>query len=105
MELEVVWTDFSKNELKKIFDYHRENVSLIIARKIIKEIIKEIERLITRPNIGQEEELLSGDHRNFRYLVSQNYKIIYWVNLNKNRVEIFDVFDVRQNPQKIKRGK
>jgi hypothetical protein len=25
MELEVYWTDFSKKELKNIFDYYKEN--------------------------------------------------------------------------------
>jgi hypothetical protein len=28
MELEVYWTDFSKKELKNIFDYYKENASL-----------------------------------------------------------------------------
>ena len=30
---------------------------------------------------------------------------IYWINTNKNRIEITDVFDTRQNPIKIKRTK
>ena len=58
-----------------------------------------------QPKIGQEEELLEEDPKDFRYLVYKSYKIIYLVNWNENRIEVFDVFDTRQNPIKIKRGK
>ncbi len=47
MELKIYWTDFSKNELRKIFSYYKE----------------------------------------------------------KNRIEISDVFDTRQNPIKMKENK
>jgi len=55
--------------------------------------------------IGQKEELLIERKEEFRYLVFKNYKIIYWFNIVKNRVEITDVFDARQNPIKLKRQK
>ena len=58
-----------------------------------------------QPKIGQEEELLEKDSRDFRYLIYKSYKIIYLLNLEKNRIEVFDVFDTRQNPIKIKRSK
>ena len=38
-------------------------------------------------------------------LTVKKYKIIYWFNKDKNRIEISDVFDARQNPIKIKRQK
>jgi plasmid stabilization system protein ParE len=93
MELKIKWTDFSKKELKKIFEYYKENASITVARKLKKQ-----------PTIGQEEDLLKSDSREFRYLVYKNYKIIYLVSIENNSIEIFDVFDTRQNPIKIKRG-
>ena len=39
------------------------------------------------------------------YLIYKNYKIIYLVTLEKNIIEIFDVFDTRQNPVKMSRVK
>ena len=105
MELKIYWTDFSKNELKEIFEYHKEEASLIVARNLVLGITKEASKLKKQPTIGQEEELLDKDPRGFRYLVFKNYKIIYWINAEKNRIEIFDVFDTRQNPIKIKRVK
>lgn len=105
MELEIYWTDFSKKQLKNIFDYYKEEASLNVARKLVLGITKEAAKLKKHPTIGQEEELLDKDSRDFRYLVFKSYKIIYWVNLDKNRIEVFDIFDTRQSPIKIKRGK
>ena len=105
MELEIYWTDFSKKELKNIFDYYKEKASLNVARNLVIGITKETTKLRKQPTIGQEEELLEKDSRGFLYLVFKSYKIIYLVNLEKNRIEVFDVFDTRQSPVKMKRGK
>ncbi len=40
--------------------------------------------------------------REFRYLIYQNYKIIYYINQTTNQVIVANVFDTRQNPDKIK---
>lgn len=104
MELKIYWTEFAKAELQNIFDYYKEKASLNIAKKLVTSISKEVLKLTNHPNIGQHEELLLDRPENFRYFVHKNYKIIYWVNLDKNRVEIVDVFDARQNPEKIKRS-
>jgi plasmid stabilization system protein ParE len=105
MELEIYWTDFSKKELKNIFIYYKEKASLNVAKTLVIGITTEVKKLKKQPIIGQKEELLESDPRDFRYLVSTNYKIIYWINLEKNRIEIFDVFDTRQSPIKMKRTK
>ncbi|NHM07986.1 type II toxin-antitoxin system RelE/ParE family toxin [Flavobacterium sp. CYK-4] len=105
MELKIYWTDFSKKELKKIFNYYKEKASLNVAKNLVLGITKEAVKLKKQPTIGQEEELLESDSRDFRYLVYKSYKIIYWINTAKNIIEIFDVFDTRQNPKKIQRNK
>jgi len=101
MELRIKWTDFSKKELKSIFEYYKEKASVNVAKKLVSGIAKETLKLKKHPKIGQEEDLLKNDPREFRYLVYKNYKIIYLVILEKNRIEIFDVFDTRQNPVKM----
>lgn len=35
MELDIFWTEFAKDKLHQIFDYHREKASLNVARKLI----------------------------------------------------------------------
>lgn len=72
-----------------------------MAQKLILSIIHSTDGLEMQPAMGQIEDNLLHRKLNHRYLVHKNYKIIYWINLNKKRVEIVHVFDTRQNPQKI----
>ena len=104
MELTVFWTSFSKNELRKIFRYYKEKAGIRIAKSIVLELLFESSKLTSHPEIGQKEEFLITRKEEFRYLVVKNYKIIYWVNVQKNQVEIVDIFDTRQNPIKMKRN-
>lgn len=104
MELNLFWTDFAKYELQKIFKYLKEKASLRVARNETKKIVKATYRLKSQPEIGQVEQLLVDREQEFRYLVHQTYKIIYWLNREKNQVEIVDVFDTQQYPAKIQRS-
>jgi len=101
MEIAVFWTNFAKNELRKIFDYHKNTVSLKIALQISRQIIAKTTLLGKYPEIGVIEELLINRPQKFRFIVSTNYKIIYWINIEKNRIEVVDVFDTRQNPNSL----
>jgi plasmid stabilization system protein ParE len=101
MELKIFWTDFSQKELEKVYEYYREKAGVKIAKKLIIGIYNATLKLKNQPKIGQVEELLKHRKEEFRYLVHKNYKIIYWINNEKNQIEINDVFDTRQNPEKI----
>ena len=101
--MKIFWTDFSKSELRRIFSYNKEIASLKIARKLITGITKEVSTMQSQPKIGQREEHLVDREQEFRYFVFKNYKVIYWHNIKKNRIEITYVFDTRQNPVKIHR--
>lgn len=103
--MKIFWTAFAKRELRNIFDYYKIKASPKIAKKLVIEIVEKTNALDFQNKIGQKEELLSDRKENFRYLVSNNYKIIYWINKEKNRIEIVDIFDTRQNPLKIEREK
>ena len=81
--------------------YYSEKASLRVARNLIDEIIIASMELSKNPFVGQKESLLTSRVQEFRYLVCKNYKLIYWVNQEKRRIEIVNVFDCRQNPQKI----
>ncbi len=105
MEITIFWTDFSKIELQKIFSYYKENANLKVAKKLVLGIVDKTTILKTHPNIGTKEELLKARKEGFRYLLFKNYKIIYWLNIAQNRIEIADVFDTRQNPVKMKNVK
>jgi len=101
MELTVYWSRLAEEKLEDIFYYYKQKAGIKIAGNIIRGIIDRTEGLEHHPEIGAKEELLLERIQDFRYLIYTNYKIIYWLNQAKNRIEIVNVFDTRQNPSKI----
>ena len=105
MTLKIIWSEFAEFQLDEIYEYYEKKASPKIAKKLIKEIVDEPKKLITAPQIGQEEELLKDREIQYRYLVYKNYKLIYSVDRENGFIKISDVFDTRQNPPKLKRTK
>jgi toxin ParE1/3/4 len=104
MELTIFWSHFAQNKLKDIFNYYKIKVSNTVAEKIVNQIVDATINLNFNPKQGQIEELLKEREQEFRYLVIDNYKVIYYINEEKNRIVIANVFDTRQNPVKIIRN-
>ncbi len=105
MKLEIIWSEFAESQLDEIFEYYKEEASISIAKKLLKEIINEPEKLINSPLIGQVEELLKERSIEYRYLVFKNYKLIYSIDTKNEFIKIADIFDTRQYPEKLKRTK
>ena len=105
MELKVYWTDFAKMELQLIYEFLKTNATIVVAKNTINDITNEVKLLSNHPYLGKVEDLLLDRSRVFRVLISKDYKVIYWINTNKNQIEIWDVFNCKQNPVKIKRTK
>jgi len=103
MALIVYWTQIAEDKLDDIFYYYKLKVSLNVAQNLVNGIVDTTIDLNKNPQIGQREVLLKDRFQEFRYLIYKNYKIIYWINENKNRIEIVNVFDCRQNPIMIER--
>ena len=103
MEVKVLWSDTSLNQLQGIFDYYSIKASLAVAKKIIKNIVNKSILLESNPLLGAKEPLLNNRPFEYRFIVESNYKIIY--RFNENVVRIVSVFDCRQNPQKVKKIK
>lgn len=101
MELEVYWLEFAENKLDDIYSYHSVKASEKVAAKLINGIVDSTIELEEHPEIGQIEITLKHRKQEFRYLVFKNYKIVYWINYEFKRIEISNVFDTRQDPQKI----
>ena len=102
MEIDVVWLQFAIDRLRHIYIYYTEKADRNTAQKIISEIVDATAILSEQPNMGVVEPLLVHHNQKFSYIIVKNYKIVYWLNVNQNRVEIANVYDVRQNPVKIK---
>lgn len=101
--MKVVWSDFASETLKDIYDYYKEVASEATARIIKENIFIATRQLINHPESGQIEETLLQLEEGHRYLVNNNYKIVY--KKVKEGVLITDIFDTRQDPIKINNPK
>jgi plasmid stabilization system protein ParE len=101
MTFEVYWTQFAEDKLTDIFEYYKYNAGIKVAQDLTNGIIDESFKLVSHPFIGQKELLLSNRIQDFRYLIFNNYKIIYWVDETNNMVLVSHIFDTRQDPDKI----
>lgn len=99
---QIIWTNFAISELKNIYLYYRMIAGEKVANKIRKSVFNVTKQLVKQPLTGAVEENLFELKQGHRYLVEGNYKIIY--RIIGNEIYITDVFDCRQNPQKLKRG-
>jgi len=97
--MKIIWSDFSADMLAEIFNYYKENTSYAVAKKIKTNIFKATKQLIKYPASGQIEESLKHLREEHRYLIENNYKIVY-KQVNEG-VLITDIFDTRQDPTKI----
>jgi plasmid stabilization system protein ParE len=101
MELEAYWLDLAEHKLEAIYEYYSIKANKKIAKKLITGIVNTTIGIENQPEIEQIELNLRHRGKEFRYLVYKNYKIVYWVNYDFNRVEIANAFDTRQNPYKL----
>jgi len=101
--MKVIWSDFASETLKDIYDYYKEVASETITRKIKESIFIATKQQISHPESEQIEETLLQLEEGYRYLVNNNYKIVY--KKVKEGVLITDVFDTRQDPIKINNPK
>ncbi|MFK7984024.1 MAG: type II toxin-antitoxin system RelE/ParE family toxin, partial [Saprospiraceae bacterium] len=98
--MNVVLTDIAKKRLKNIFSYYRRKGMTKTGQKIRINVLKKAKLLKQQPLIGQIEENLKNLNQGHRYLVVSNYKILYRI-IDKT-VFITDIFDTRQNPDKMR---
>ncbi|OEK09037.1 plasmid stabilization protein [Flavivirga aquatica] len=105
MKYQIIWSDFSDQQLNEIFDYYSKKVNKRTATKIIQKILSEVIILEKTPFAGQIENTLTDRKISYRYLVCNSYKIIYSIIENEQLIRIADIFDTRQNPTKIEREK
>lgn len=101
MELEVYWLELAESKLEDIYGYYSIKASKRVAEKLINGIVDTTIGIEKQPEIGQVEISLKNRKQEFRYLVFKNYKIVYWINYDFKRIEIANIFDTRQDPEKI----
>lgn len=97
--MKIIWSEFASSTLVEIYNYYKDAANKEIAIKIKNDIFYATRQLLKHPDSGQIELTLAQLGEGHRYLVKDNYKIVY--KKVDNGVLITDVFDTRQDPRKI----
>jgi plasmid stabilization system protein ParE len=100
--VKVVWLPKAKIRVKEIHSYYKEK-SKSAADKLKEDIKSSTVPLNNFPQMGALEPVLSDLPVSFRYLiVRENYKIIYYIDEEKEIINIVTVWDCRQGTKKLK---
>ena len=87
--------------LAEIGEYYRTKGNSSHIAKLKKEIRHQSRLLEENPEMGPEEEYLKPLGQGHRYvIVAKSYKLVYLI--AAPFIYITDIFDTRQNPDKIK---
>lgn len=91
----IVWSKESRSSLNKIWQFYAEK-DIRAADRIIDEIISTAENIKFGEQYQVEEILGAG----YRRAVVRHFKVVYKIEIN--RLRILEIFDSRQNPNKLK---
>ncbi|MCB9361642.1 MAG: type II toxin-antitoxin system RelE/ParE family toxin [Flavobacteriales bacterium] len=98
--MKIKFTKQSLISLKESLDFISKEVSFEKLKRIRDEVLDSTDILITHPKLGKKEEYLTHLKLGHRSIIEGNYKIIY--KIEKEVIYITDIFDTRQNPEKMK---
>jgi len=97
--MEIIWTKFASNSLFEILIFVKNQAGSSISLKTKRQIFRTTRNIPRFPLAGKLEGLLIETGKEYRFKICGNYKIIYRV--EGKIVYIIDVFDCRQNPEKL----
>jgi plasmid stabilization system protein ParE len=98
--MKIKFTKQSLVSLKESLDFISKEVSSQKLKEIRNQLLDSTDILITHPKLGKKEDYLAHLDLGHRSIIEGNYKIIY--KIEKEVIYITDIFDTRQNPEKMK---
>ena len=99
--MNLVITEQAQERVADILDFLiASGASLSTAHRILNDIVDRFDQLVLYPRSGNVEPHLIHLGQRHRYLVEGNYKIIYTI--RGKTIYITDIFDTRQDPDKMK---
>lgn len=99
MKIELTFNAHKRQE--EITRYSIEHFGMQVTRRFVSNIEHIIHLLANNPYMGSVEPLLAGRKENYRYLLVESYKIVYYVNIPTETIYIVTFFDTRRNPDKL----
>lgn len=102
IEKKVIYSDQMQVSLEECIDFLVDvlKVSVDIAIETNKRILDAADSLAYYSSKGQIEPYLKDKKREYRRLIEGHYKIIY--RIENDSVYIVDIFDSRQDPNKMR---
>lgn len=98
--MQIKITAFARKRLNNIDDYYKGEGYPRYGKKLRQAIVKRVELIAQNPEMGELESNLSELKQGHRYTIVQSkYKLIYL--LKNDMIYITDIFDTRQNPEKM----
>ncbi|MDR0823730.1 MAG: type II toxin-antitoxin system RelE/ParE family toxin [Prevotella sp.] len=93
----------AEQRLKEIHSFYKQN-SKSAADKLLADIKNAVSPLADFPQMAALEPILSDFSISFRSLVVRdNYKIVYFIDEEKEIINIATIWDCRQNPKNLKK--
>lgn len=96
-KIKIVWDSLAKEDLKKIYQFNKNNFSIEFAKKVHEEIYQIVSDIVFTKQ-WQEDEILKTPYRR---MVVRDYKIVYQIK-NNEIIYILMIFDTRQDPKKYR---
>jgi plasmid stabilization system protein ParE len=99
----VIWSDKAKLRVRQIFEFYEQN-SYKAATKLVSDIETAGNSLSKFPQMAAIEPILSDLPKTYRALVVRdNYKIIYYIDNDRDSIKIATVWDCRQDDKKLRK--
>lgn len=96
----VEWMNPAKDRLFEIFEFWEEVAGFEKADEVVDKLVKRTRILERFPEIGTIEPKASSRFVTVRYLIEGHYKISYTYERERGLVQVRDVFDTRQDPDR-----
>lgn len=96
----ILWSDWALRQLEAIHVYYSEEANADVADRIVTSILQTTRLVEQYPKGGQLEPWLDHLGQGHRRVVVGHHKVIYQV--IEGGVRIVDVFDGRQDPERMR---
>lgn len=98
--MELIYTEQALDSLEEALEFIAPKVTQEKLLEIRDRILDKADTLLLQPNQGQKEPYLEHLELDYRRIIESHYKIIYRV--IGESIYITDIFDSRQDPEKMK---
>ncbi|WP_378187626.1 type II toxin-antitoxin system RelE/ParE family toxin [Aquimarina sp. W85] len=94
----IIWSAMAESQLEQLYEQHIKRSSLKAGKKVVSQIIGEVNMLIEEPYLGTVVEPLKRDKIVYRKLTANQYNLLYTVDETKDLIKIATVFNSRRYP-------